>query len=177
MKLSKLGVSILLGGLTVSSLTGCSAGFDEVKARMDATRKQPRGRVEAPPEFTPMPSFTYAAHQLRSPFMPPETAEQIAVRADKKVVPDFARPQEYLEKFNLESLRMRGTLQRPGAVLYGLVEDGDGGVQRVKVGNYMGKNHGKIVEVTQGQISLVEIVPDGRDGWVERPRSMVMADK
>ena len=170
---SLLSVTIM-GGV----LTGCSSGFDEVKARMDAIRKQPRGRVEAPPEFTPMPSFTYAAHQLRSPFMPPETEEAIQLKKDgPPVVPDFSRPQEYLEKFNLESLRMRGNLQRPGGVLYGLVEDGDGGVQRVKIGNYAGKNHGRITEITQSQISLIEIVPDGRDGWVERPRSMVMADK
>jgi type IV pilus assembly protein PilP len=31
---------------------------------MDAIRAKPRGRVEPPPEFTPMPTFTYAAHQL-----------------------------------------------------------------------------------------------------------------
>ncbi|HEX5359730.1 MAG TPA: pilus assembly protein PilP [Fluviicoccus sp.] len=172
-----LVLAAFFGLSAVTGLTGCSSGFDDVKARMDVIRKQPRGRVEPPPEFTPMPSFTYAAHQLRSPFMPPETAEEIAVRNDKKVVPDFARPQEYLEKFSLEALRMRGTIQKPGGTLYALVEDSDGGVQRVKVGNYMGKNHGKILEITPGQVNLVEIVPDGRDGWVERPRSMVMAEK
>ena len=173
-QLSKWGWLAL--SVTVLSGTGCSSEFDTVKARMDAIRKQPRGRVEPPPEFTPMPSFPYAAHQLRSPFMPPETAQEImSPKADVK--PDFSRPQEYLEKYNLEALRMRGTIQKPGGVLYGLIEDGDGGVQRVKVGNYMGKNHGKITEITQSQISLTEIVPDGRDGWAERPRSLVMADK
>ncbi len=168
-----VGVGVLLAAVFSS---GCSSEFDEVKARMDAIRKQPRGRVEAPPEFTPMPSFIYAAHQLRSPFMPPETAQQL-MNPKPDVKPDFSRPQEYLEKYNLEALRMRGTIQKPGGILYGLVEDGDGGVQRVKVGNYMGKNHGKITEITQSQINLIEIVPDGRDGWAERPRSLVMADK
>lgn len=169
---------VLMTLVTASGLGGCSAGFDELKARMDAIRKQPRGRVEPPPEFTPLPSFTYAAHQLRSPFTPPETELMIKIRqGDKPVVPDFSRPQEYLEKYNLESLRMRGTLQRPGSVLYGLIEDAEGGVQRVKIGNYAGKNHGRIIEITQSQINLIEIVPDGRDGWVERPRSIVMADK
>jgi type IV pilus assembly protein PilP len=169
-------LGLCAGLLVLINMSGCSSEFDSMKARMDAIRAQPRGRVEPPPEFTPMPTFTYAAHQLRSPFVPPVSAEQLAV-SDKKVAPDFSRPQEYLEKYGLESLRMRGTLQKPGGILYGLVEDADGGVQRVKVGNYVGKNHGKIVEIAQGQISLVEIVPDGRDGWVERPRSLVMADK
>ena len=49
----------------LTGLSGCSSDFDTMKARMDAIRAQPRGRVEPPPEFTPMPTFTYAAHQLR----------------------------------------------------------------------------------------------------------------
>ena len=28
--------------------------------------------------------------------------------------------------------------------------------------------------VTPNQVSIIEIVPDGRDGWVERPRSLVL---
>lgn len=164
--------------LLLTELTGCASDFDAMKEQMDAIRAEPRGRVEPPPEFTPMPTFTYAAHQLRSPFVPPVTLEElVAADPSKKVAPDFSRPQEYLEKYGLEALRMRGTITRPGTILYGLVEDADGGVQRIKVGNYLGKNHGKIVEITQAQINIMEIVPDGRDGWVERPRSLVMADK
>lgn len=164
--------------IVLTGLSGCSSDFDVMKARMDAIRAKPRGRVETPPEFTPMPTFTYAAHQLRSPFIPPSTLEEFLTKSTGKLVaPDFSRPQEYLEKFGIEALRMRGTLTKPDSPFYGLVEDSDGGVQRVKVGNYMGKNHGKIVEITPSQINLVEVVPDGRDGWVERPRSLVMADK
>jgi type IV pilus assembly protein PilP len=175
--LRKLSIGIV-AVVMVSGITGCSSDFDVMKARMDAIRAKPRGRVESPPEFTPMPTFTYAAHQLRSPFVPPSTLEELLAKTSgKQVAPDFSRPQEYLERYGIESLRMRGTLTKPGSPLYGLVEDADGGVQRIKVGNYMGKNHGKVVEITPSQINLVEIVPDGRDGWVERPRSVVMADK
>lgn len=157
-------------------LTGCSASFDDVQAQMEAIRQKPRGKVEPPPEFTPMPTFTYAAHQLRSPFAPPVSAEQLLLNSGKKVEPDLNRPQEYLERFNLEALRFRGTLQRPNGPLFALVEDSNGGVQRVKVGNYLGKNQGKIVEIAATQISIVEIVPDGRDGWVERPRSLTLTE-
>ncbi|MFN3397953.1 MAG: pilus assembly protein PilP, partial [Sulfurimicrobium sp.] len=72
--------------------------------------------------------------------------------------------------------RYKGTIQRPGATVFALIEDGDGGVQRVKVGNYLGKNHGRITEIAPSQITLVEIVPDGRDGWVERPRSLTLSE-
>lgn len=157
-------------------LTGCSASFDDVESQMEAIRQKPRGRVEPPPEFTPMPTYTYAAHQLRSPFAPPVDAAQLDATSGKAVEPDFTRPQEYLERFNLESLRLRGTLQRPEGPLFALIEDGNGGVQRVKVGNYLGKNQGRIVEITPTQLSIVEIVPDGRDGWVERPRSLNLSE-
>lgn len=172
--ISRMRTALVVSLLTW--LTACSASFDDVRAQMDAIRQKPRGKVEAPPDFTPLPTFTYAAHQLRSPFAPPASAEQLLQSSGKQVEPDLTRPQEYLERFNLEVLRYKGTIQRPGATLYALIEDGDGGVQRVKVGNYLGKNHGRISEIAPSQITLVEIVPDGRDGWVERPRSLPLSE-
>lgn len=167
---------LMLGMLASFLLAGCSASFEDVQLQMEAIRQKPRGKVDPPPEFNPMPTFTYAAHQLRSPFAPPVSAEQLALSSGKKVEPDLTRPQEYLERFNLEALRLRGTLQKPGGPLFALVEDSNGGVQRVKVGNYLGKNQGRIVEITPSQVALVEIVPDGRDGWVERPRSLTLSE-
>lgn len=96
--------------------------------------------------------------------------------AGRRVMPDLARPPQYLEQFPLESLRMRGTLTRASSPLFALVEDPDGVVTRVQAGNYMGRNFGRITTVTPSQITVVEIVPDGRDGFVERPRSLVMVD-
>lgn len=167
---------VALSVLSTALLSACSASFDDVQAQMEAIRQKPRGKVDPPPEFNPMPTFTYAAHQLRSPFAPPVSAEQLMLSSGKKVEPDLTRPQEYLERFNLEALRLRGTLQKPGGPLYALIEDSNGGVQRVKVGGYLGKNQGRIVEITPSQVSLVEIVPDGRDGWVERPRSLTLSE-
>lgn len=167
---------LAIGLLASLSLAGCSASFDDVQSQMEAIRQKPRGKVEPPPEFNPMPTFTYAAHQLRSPFAPPISVDQQLVNTGKKVEPDLNRPQEYLERFNLEALRLRGTLQKPGGPLYALVEDSNGGVQRVRVGNYLGKNQGKIVDITPTQVAIVEIVPDGRDGWVERPRSLTLSE-
>lgn len=161
---------------SVLLLAGCSASFEDVQSQMEAIRQKPRGKVDPPPEFNPMPTFTYAAHQLRSPFAPPVSAEQLQISSGKKVEPDLTRPQEYLERFNLEALRLRGTLQKPGGPLFALIEDSNGGVQRVKVGNYIGKNQGRVVEISPNQVAIVEIVPDGRDGWVERPRSLTLSE-
>ena len=74
---------------------------------------------------------------------------------------------------------MRGTLDwaKTGTVEQAIVEDPLGQEHFVRVGNYLGKNQGKITTITATQVSIVEIVPDGRDGWVERPRSLDLNER
>jgi type IV pilus assembly protein PilP len=70
---------------------------------------------------------------------------------------------------------MVGTLER-GGENWALIRDPVGGIHRVQVGNYLGRNHGKIVELTETYLAVVEIVTDGTsDGWVERPRTIELS--
>jgi type IV pilus assembly protein PilP len=56
------------------------------------------------------------------------------------------------------------------------VRDPDGGIHRVTEGNFLGRDHGKIVELTDTYLAVVEIVSDGTsDGWVERPRTIELS--
>ncbi len=64
----RYGRLLWIGVVSLGVLAGCSASFDDVQYQMEAIRQKPRGRIEPPPEFNPMPTYTYAAHQLRSPF-------------------------------------------------------------------------------------------------------------
>lgn len=59
--------------------------------------------------------------------------------------------------------------------LYGLVQRPDDNIASVRVGNYIDKNDGRIAEITTTQINLIEIVPDSRVGYVEKPASLVAA--
>ncbi len=70
---------------------------------------------------------------------------------------------------------MVGTLQRDGKT-WALVDDGQGRIHRVTIGDYMGKNHGEIVSITETQVDIVEVVPDGKGGWVERPRTLALKE-
>jgi len=63
-----------------------------------------------------------------------------------------------------------------GNNFYGLVQSKDGLVHKVQPGNYMGQNDGKVTEITGGRISLVEIIPDGLGGYIERPASLALAN-
>ena len=74
-------------------------------------------------------------------------------------------------------MNMVGTIIKDNEqTLYALISDSQGGIHRVKLGDYIGKNHGKIVTVSEGLIQLVEIVADGQGGWFERPRVLGLRD-
>ena len=54
---------------------------------------------------------------------------------------------------------------------------GAGGVHRVKVGDYLGRNNGRIVSINDSAVDVVEIVPDGEGAWLERPRSISLKER
>jgi len=72
-------------------------------------------------------------------------------------------------------LRMVGTFKVRGS-FYGLVQSKDGLVHKVQPGNYLGQNDGKVTDISASKISLVEIIPDGLGGYIERPASLALND-
>jgi type IV pilus assembly protein PilP len=89
--------------------------------------------------------------------------------------PDRNRPREHLENFPLDTLRMVGTLADRRAS-FGLVQSNDGLVHRVKVGDHMGQNYGRIVAISDSEIQLVEVISDGLGGYLERPAAIGLTD-
>jgi len=174
--------AIVWGGLlaALASLTGCGGGdFDDLQARIEEMRSAPRGRIEPPPEFKSYKSFSYSAAMLRSPFQKPLSIEEKKDEEESKsaLAPDESRPKELLEEFSIESLQLVGSLMRPGQTFYALVRDPKGGIHRVSVGNYMGRNYGRVTAVEANKVELVETVPNGDKGWVERPRTIALQEK
>ena len=165
-----------LGVCLASLLTACSQGngFSDLDKFMTDTRAKPRGHVEPLPEFKAYEAFSYSAADRRAPFEPPIDVQLTMAEEQpvSDVEPDLDRPKEVLENFDLKSLGMVGTLQGVDGNLFALIRDNEGGIHRVRTGNYMGQNYGRVVGVSDTRIELVEIVPNGRGGWVERPRSL-----
>ena len=79
-----------------------------------------------------------------------------------------------LESYPLETLTMKGSMRNQAGQILALIQTPDGEVERIQRGSYMGLNHGRVVGITPTQIDLIEIIPDGREGYVERPRSLVL---
>jgi type IV pilus assembly protein PilP len=153
-------------------LAGCSGDMDELQAKVTEIKNRPGERIEPLPEIKPYEPFSYNASNMRSPFVPTAPTRADATNA---VRPDVKRPREFLEQFPIDSMRMVGTLQLQGRN-YGLVQGKDGLVHRVLPGNFMGQNDGRIVGITSTRISIIEIVPDGVGGYIERPAALALTE-
>jgi type IV pilus assembly protein PilP len=151
-------------------------GFSDVDAFMAEQRARPVGVIAPIPTFKAYEAFAYAATTLRSPFDRPVDIRKLAALSSRAALrPDHNRSKEYLERFTLDSLLMVGSLERAGEG-WTLIKDPDGGIHRVQVGNFLGRDHGRIVEMGDTFVAVIEIVPDGtEDGWVERPRTIELS--
>ena len=137
----------------------------EVKAR-------PAPPLDPLPVMQQFETFEYAAQALRDPFS--EAFSDISGGSGPRPDPD--RPKQTLEQFPLDSLNMVGTLGG-GANLVALVMAPDKVTYRVRPGVYMGQNDGRVTAVHEDRIDLVELVPDGAGGWLERPASVALEDQ
>jgi len=168
---SKNSLATVLVAVALLSLVGCSGRDGELDEFIAATKKEGGGDVAPLPEVKPYQSFAYEAQSMRSPFMPGSPGGNGG--AGSNVRPDSKRNREFLEQFSLDTLRMVGTLKL-GGQNFGLVKTKDGLVHRVLPGNHLGQSEGKILAVESSKISLVEIVPDGLGGYMERPASLAL---
>ena len=165
----------LLLAIAAMGLAACGAGMDDLDSYINEVKARPGGRIEPLPEITPYEVFTYVADAqgMRSPFVP--DTPQAAGPAAGGASPDPERPAEFLESFPLDTLRMVGTLDINETV-YGLVQTSDGLIHRVVPGNYMGQNDGRVTDITESEIVLVEIISDGIGGYIERDAAIGLSD-
>ncbi|MCR9278132.1 MAG: pilus assembly protein PilP [Pseudomonadaceae bacterium] len=160
--------------LFIGLLAGCGGDgdFADIKEFMAEVDARGKSRIPPLPPFETVPPFAYQASDKRSPFEPPVLVAAVEPRRDGvRVEPNFNRVKQFLEQFQIGSLGMVGTLSQ-GRDLFALVRDPEGGVHRVSVGDYMGTDHGEVISIEDGAVELIEIVPDGTGGWVERARNV-----
>jgi type IV pilus assembly protein PilP len=168
-----IGISLMTG------LSACGDRMGDLRQYTNEVKARKGGHIDPLPQIKPFEVYTYADQDARSPFTQ-ATQTMTASNVNRGtstngVHPDFTRNHEYLEQFPLDGLKMVGTLTVNGA-LYGLVKDSDNILHRVSVGNYMGQNYGKIISITDSDIKLHEMVPDGQGGWSERVTDVTLSE-
>ncbi len=158
------------------ALTGCGdRHLDEVKKFVKDSDKLPQGRIPPLPEVKPYEAFAYDAYDLVDPFKPRKIVPPKAVAGAGGIQPDFNRRKEPLEAYPLENLKMVGTLQQQ-KVMHALVRSPDNNLFRVRAGNYMGQNFGRIVAINDTTIALKEIVQDSNGNWEEKDQALQLTE-
>ena len=170
---------VLTSVLFSSVLISCSNDdFSDLQQYLSEVKARPKGTIEPLPEMKTVEPFVFKPEGLRDPFKAlteSEESEEAQVSTGNGIKPDTTRRKEELEAFSLDSLRMVGTVVMKGN-LWGLVKASDRTIYRVQVGNYMGKNYGKIIRILTDKIELMEIVPDTPGTWREQQTSLALTE-
>lgn len=168
--------------LSVMVLAGCQYGTRDLERWVSEVRQRPPTPLDPLPPIVEPEPFAYTAHDLRDPFIAgrseEEQAEEQALAQGEERAgpqPDFERRREYLEEYPLDALDMVGTMEMEVGN-WALVKDTDGVVHRIGEGSYMGQNHGRVVEVAPDRVNLLELVPDGAGGWLEREAIIALSE-
>ena len=165
----------LVGLLVAAVVVSCGGETDDLDAYLEEIRARPGLPPEALPEIRRSEEFRYVAAGRRSPFAPigPRTEDSRRTGAERG--PDLAREREFLEHYSLDALRMVGSLHHASG-LYGLMQTPDGLVHRLAMGDHLGRNHGRVTRISDGEVQLVELVADGNGGYLQRPAVILLAD-
>ena len=166
-------------------LAGCGGGsMADLRGYVADVKTRKGTRIEELPPIEPYVVYTYPCDGaiacadpfepffLEPPRPPPGAENQVASNG---LSPDFDRNREELENFPLDGLRMMGTLEKEEQ-FWGIVRGPDAIIHRVQVGNYIGQNHGKITNISEDRIEVLEIISDGRGGWEERSAEIALAE-
>ena len=143
----------------------------DLKQWMRDASKDLKGRVPPLPEVKPFPAVSYSGESLIDPFRI-SRIEPEPKPGGSGARPDPNRRKEPLENYPLESLKFVGLLRNDKSLVGAVLADKS--IHNVKVGNFMGQNHGEIIDiqasplVDEGKIVLREKVQDSEGDWSER---------
>lgn len=154
-------------------LTACGDNMSDLHSYMNEVRARPPSPIEPIPAIKPYVRFIYPGHD-EDPFDSSVLEAKTIAEIPESVLIDKNRVPEFLESFPLDGLRMVGTVFKEKE-LWALIRIPDGAVHRVKTGNYIGRNHGKITNIKDIGLTLSEIVDNGYGGYKERDNELAIS--
>ena len=175
--LYKLGLlSVLL------ALAACSSSSDdELRQWMTEQKSQTRPKINPisePKQFKPE-SYTQVTEV--EPFSNQKLTQ--ALKRDSAqtevnaalIAPELARRKEALEAFPLDAMALVGSLNKSNQPV-ALVKV-DNLLYQVRQGNYLGQNYGRVMKISETEITLREIVQDAVGEWIERTATLQLQER
>lgn len=168
-------------------MSGClSHDMSELQEYTDDILARPGGHIEPIPTMEPYENYIYQSgkENKRDPFLPfyidtdmDKKKHQKTGLTPEQIAEIDIRNKEELERFELDSLHMVGTLQHESEKqIWGIILDPEGLAHRVKPGNYIGLNTGKIINIFKNRIELRELVQIEEESWAERKASIALVE-
>ena len=162
--------ALVMAGGCARGITSTPGDAPNLESWVADVRARPAPPLDPLPVMQQFETFEYAAQTLRDPFSDAwNNAEGGGLR------PDPDRRKETLEQYPLDSLDMVGTIGK-GAGVVALLLAPDKVTYRVRPGAYVGQSDGRVTAVYEDRVELVELVPDGAGGWLERPATIALED-
>jgi len=175
----KFPLQLLLPLLSGTLLVACSgAQHGDLESYVNDVKARQKSKIPDLPQVKTYAPFNYSAYDVRDPFLPlldEEAIPGVQVKETNGLRPKTDRKPDPLESFPLDTLAFVGHLEKLGT-RWGLVSAPDKSIYKVQIGNYMGKNFGEIIKITETKILLREIIPDGADGWLDREASLALSE-
>lgn len=164
-------MKLLLTLLIATLLSSCSYRADEdIEQWMQQAGKDIKGSIEPIPPMTPYVPAAFSGQNLVPPFNTDRL--QIAKKATRNM-PDASRPRELLENYDLDKLKLVGTVQlKRGRI--GLIRTPDIGIQQIRVGSFIGPNYGIVRSISETEVRLEETVEDINGEWVKQDNHLLL---
>lgn len=177
---------LLLIPFVMMALSACMEEGDDLQKWMSETQKS--AKPKAPQIFSPSSSIPY----INPPNITPNAFSIYRMRADDPTAnedgeqqkrknsvpaPNTNRPKEILEDFDLANLKFVGIISSANGLsglVKGMSSDGkDEHVYTVKLGNYMGKNYGRIIKITPDELVILETIKDAEGFWEHKTTTLI----
>jgi len=139
------------------------------------------------PEITQFLPYLYGVQHLRDPFIPLKdntqgpiinipTKERGKDGKEPCPTPDSNRVRVGIELMPLDALQMVGTLEANKTLWALVISKSEGTIYHVKQGDYMGQYYGKIINVSETEIEVLEQIPDGEGCWKDKISTIQLLD-
>ena len=131
--------------------------------------------ISAPPKFNPQ---RYEVTESVDPFSTQKLSvaiKQEASQPNSLLTAEMNRRREPLEAYPLDSMSMVGSLTRQSQ-RFALLRV-DNLLYQVKDGAYLGQNFGRVMKISETDITLREVVQDAAGEWIERTSTLQLQEK
>lgn len=160
------------------TITGCTSDNQDLVDYINDVKGRKTALVESVPDMESFVALYYSETGARNPFSNPrpESVKAETPFPQNCPQPNFARIKGPLETYSLDNLNMHGTLGSEKH-LWGLIRASTGEIFRVSPGDYIGLNHGEILDITKNYIELSELILTGKGCWQVRTTQIPLSSQ